>query len=233
MNEKSIKQGLSLFNKFIKRTFDLVFSLLGLIFFSWLIILAFLIASIETKSNGFFIQKRVGKDGKMFNVIKIKTMKPVKGLNSTVTTSNDLRITKWGKFFRKTKIDELPQLINVLLGKMSFVGPRPDVPGYADKLVGEDRIILSVRPGITGPATIKYRNEEELLAKVEDPEKYNKEVIYPDKVRINKEYVQNYSFWKDIKYIIKTIFKKEVEYEEQQNLSFSPPHEQERTKVHQ
>ncbi|MED4979327.1 sugar transferase [Geobacillus stearothermophilus] len=206
MDGKSNKQGLSLFDKFIKRSFDLVFSLLGLIFFSWLIILAFVIASIETKSNGFFIQKRVGKDGKIFNVIKIKTMKPVKGLNSTVTTSNDLRITKSGKFFRKTKIDELPQLINVLLGQMSFVGPRPDVPGYADKLVGEDRIILSVRPGITGPATIKYRNEEELLARVEDPEKYNKEVIYPDKVRINKEYVQNYSFWKDIMYIIKTIF---------------------------
>lgn len=206
MDGKSNKQGLSLFDKFIKRSFDLVFSLLGLIFFSWLIILAFVIASIETKSNGFFIQKRVGKDGKIFNVIKIKTMKPIKGLNSTVTTSNDLRITKSGKFFRKTKIDELPQLINVLLGQMSFVGPRPDVPGYADKLVGEDRIILSVRPGITGPATIKYRNEEELLARVEDPEKYNKEVIYPDKVRINKEYVQNYSFWKDIVYIIKTIF---------------------------
>ena len=206
MDGKSNKQGLSLFDKFIKRSFDLVFSLLGLIFFSWLIILAFVIASIETKSNGFFIQKRVGKDGKIFNVIKIKTMKPIKGLNSTVTTGKDLRITKSGKFFRKTKIDELPQLINVLLGQMSFVGPRPDVPGYADKLVGEDRIILSVRPGITGPATIKYRNEEELLARVEDPEKYNKEVIYPDKVRINKEYVQNYSFWKDIVYIIKTIF---------------------------
>lgn len=206
MDGKSNKQGLSLFDKFIKRSFDLVFSLLGLIFFSWLIILAFVIASIETKSNGFFIQKRVGKDGKIFNVIKIKTMKPIKGLNSTVTTSKDLRITKSGKFFRKTKIDELPQLINVLLGQMSFVGPRPDVPGYADKLVGEDRIILSVRPGITGPATIKYRNEEELLARVEDPGKYNKEVIYPDKVRINKEYVQNYSFWKDIVYIIKTIF---------------------------
>lgn len=201
-----LKNNLSLYQRIIKRTFDLTFSILGLILTGWIIIIAFIIASVETKSNGFFIQKRVGKDGKIFNVIKIKTMKPVKGLNSTVTTSNDLRITKSGKFFRKTKIDELPQLINVLLGQMSFVGPRPDVPGYADKLVGEDRIILSVRPGITGPATIKYRNEEELLARVEDPEKYNKEVIYPDKVRINKEYVQNYSFWKDIVYIIKTIF---------------------------
>lgn len=201
-----LKNKLSLYQRIIKRTFDLTFSILGLILTGWIIIIAFIIASVETKSNGFFIQKRVGKDGKVFNVIKIKTMKPVEGLNSTVTTSNDLRITKSGKFFRKTKIDELPQLINVLLGQMSFVGPRPDVPGYADKLIGEDRIILSVRPGITGPATIKYKNEEELLARVEDPEKYNKEVIYPDKVRINKEYVQNYSFWKDIMYIIKTIF---------------------------
>jgi lipopolysaccharide/colanic/teichoic acid biosynthesis glycosyltransferase len=111
-----------------------------------------------------------------------------------------------GRFWRKTKIDELPQLINVLKGDMSFVGPRPDVPGYADKLEGEDRIVLSVRPGITGPATLKYRDEEALLAGQKDPERYNNEVIWPDKVRINKEYIKSYSFKNDLVYIAKTIF---------------------------
>jgi lipopolysaccharide/colanic/teichoic acid biosynthesis glycosyltransferase len=124
---------------------------------------------------------------------------------STVTTANDKRITKSGRFFRRYKIDELPQLINVLKGDMSFVGPRPDVPGYADKLEGEDRIILTIKPGITGPATLKYKNEEEILAKVEDPVKYNNEVIWPDKVKINKEYIKNWSLKKDIEYILKTI----------------------------
>jgi lipopolysaccharide/colanic/teichoic acid biosynthesis glycosyltransferase len=171
---------------------------------TWPIILtAWIIASIETKSNGFFLQKRVGENGKLFTIIKIKTMYPNNG--STVTTANDNRITKSGKFFRKYKIDELPQLINVLKGDMSFVGPRPDVPGYADKLEGEDRIILSIKPGITGPATIKYKNEEEILARVNDPIKYNNEVIWPDKVKINKEYIKNWSLKKDIEYILKTI----------------------------
>ena len=189
-----------------KRIFDFFFSLIGL-GLSWpIILLAWLIASIETKSNGFFLQKRVGKDGKLFNIIKIKTMYKSKNNYSTVTTKNDARITKSGKIFRKFKIDELPQLINILKGDMSFVGPRPDVPGYADKLEGEDRIILSVRPGITGPATLKYKNEEEILASVEDPVKYNDEVIWPDKVRINKEYIRNWSLKKDIYYIWKTFF---------------------------
>lgn len=125
---------------------------------------------------------------------------------TTVTTDTDPRITRLGRFFRKTKLDELPQLIHVLLGQMSFVGPRPDVPGFADNLSGDDRIILSVRPGITGPATLKYRNEESILAGQDDPERYNDEVIFPDKVRLNKEYVENYSFRKDIKYIWQTIF---------------------------
>ena len=189
-----------------KRIFDFFLSLIGL-GLSWPIILfAWLIASIETKSNGFFLQKRVGKDGKLFNIIKIKTMYESKNNYSTVTTKNDARITKSGKIFRKFKIDELPQLINILKGDMSFVGPRPDVPGYADKLEGEDRIILSVRPGITGPATLKYKNEEEILASVEDPVKYNDEIIWPDKVRINKEYIRNWSLKKDIYYIWKTFF---------------------------
>jgi len=190
-------------DKIIKRIFDFTLALIGLLLTWPIILIAWVVASIETKSNGFFLQKRVGESGKLFTIIKIKTMYPNKG--STVTTANDSRITKSGRFFRKYKIDELPQLINVLKGDMSFVGPRPDVPGYADKLKGEDRIILSVKPGITGPATLKYKNEEEILAKVDDPIKYNDEVIWPDKVRINKEYIKNWSLKKDIEYILKTI----------------------------
>jgi lipopolysaccharide/colanic/teichoic acid biosynthesis glycosyltransferase len=160
---------------------------------------------LDTKKNGFFIQDRVGKGGRIFRVIKIRTMCEVPGMDTTVTMSTDQRITALGRFWRKTKIDELPQLINVLKGDMSFVGPRPDVPGYADTLTGEDRIVLSLRPGITGPATLKYRDEEEILARLEDPERYNKEIIWPDKIRLNKEYVQNWSFWNDLKYIWYTV----------------------------
>ena len=147
-------------DKLIKRVFDFSLSLIGLLITWPIILIAWIIASIETKSNGFFLQKRVGENGKLFTIIKIKTMYPNNG--STVTTANDSRITKSGKFFRKYKIDELPQLINVLKGDMSFVGPRPDVPGYADKLSGDDKVILSLKPGITGPATLKYKNEEEI-----------------------------------------------------------------------
>jgi lipopolysaccharide/colanic/teichoic acid biosynthesis glycosyltransferase len=192
-------------NNFTKRGFDIVVSFLGLTFSWWLIFIAWIVATFETKSNGFFIQKRVGKDGKIFNVIKIKTMKKVEGVDTTITSSNDVRITKSGKFFRDKKIDELPQLINVLIGDMSFVGPRPDVPGYADKLEGEDRIVLSIRPGITGPASLKYKNEEEILASQNDPKWYNDKIIWPDKVRINKEYIKNWSLKTDIEYIIKTV----------------------------
>jgi len=189
-----------------KRIFDLILSFVGLIFSVWLIIIAWVVASIDTKSNGFFLQKRIGQFGKPFSVIKIKTMISRKEIDSTVTTINDQRITRSGKFFRRTKIDELPQLINVFLGAMSFVGPRPDVPGYADLLDGEDRVILTLKPGITGPATLKYKNEETLLSSHDDPEKYNREVIYPDKVQINKEYIINYSLLSDFNYICKTIF---------------------------
>ena len=192
-------------NNFTKRGFDIVVSFLGLTFSWWVIFIAWVIATFETKSNGFFIQKRVGRNGKIFNVIKIKTMKKVEGVDTTITSSNDVRITKSGKFFRDTKIDELPQLINVLIGDMSFVGPRPDVPGYADKLEGEDRIVLSIRPGITGPASLKYKNEEEILASQNDPKWYNDKIIWPDKVRINKEYIKNWSLKTDIEYIIKTV----------------------------
>lgn len=188
-----------------KRIFDVILSLVGLFFTWWIIFTAWVIATIETKSNGFFIQTRVGKDGKLFQVIKIKTMKKIQGVDTTITSSNDVRITKSGKFFRNTKIDELPQLWNVLIGDMSFVGPRPDVPGYADKLDDNDKIVLSIRPGITGPASIKYKNEEEILSNQDNPKEYNDTVIWPDKVRLNKEYIKNWSLNKDIEYIIKTV----------------------------
>lgn len=196
---------MNIWGRFVKRGFDIVLALVGIFFTWWVILIAVLIATIETKSFGLFRQKRVGKDGKIFNVFKIKTMKPVEGMDTTVTTANDMRITKNGKFFRKTKVDELPQLFNVLFGSMSFVGPRPDVEGYADKLEGEDRVILSVRPGITGPASLKYRNEEEILAQQDNPKEYNDTVIWRDKVKINKEYIKNWSFRKDIEYILKTV----------------------------
>lgn len=198
---------LTLKNRILKRSFDIVFSFLGLIIICPIIIVAFVLATVDTRKNGFFTQVRIGRDNKPFKVIKIRTMRDMPSVHTTITTGTDPRITKLGSFFRKTKIDELPQLINVLLGHMSFVGPRPDVPGYADQLVGEDRIILSIRPGITGPATLEYRNEEEILAMQDDPETYNNEVIFPDKVRINREYIQNYSFLKDIKYIFQTVFR--------------------------
>lgn len=200
-----MKKEMSLFQRFLKRSFDFFVAFIGLILSSWIILFAFIISTIDTRSNGFFTQLRVGKGGKLFRVIKIKSMRKVEGIETTVTKSSDARITKAGAFFRKTKIDELPQLFNVMIGKMSFVGPRPDVPGFADQLEGKDQAILLLRPGITGPATLVFRNEEELLENQEDPESYNREVIFPKKVELNLKYIENYSFWKDIKYILATI----------------------------
>jgi lipopolysaccharide/colanic/teichoic acid biosynthesis glycosyltransferase len=189
----------------IKRTFDIVFALIGIVLTFWITIIALIVASLETKSFGLFMQKRVGRGGRLFTVYKIKTMKQIEGVEGTTTTSHDPRITKSGKFLRDTKIDELPQLWNVLEGSMSFVGPRPDVEGYADQLIGEDRLILSIRPGITGPASLKYKNEEAILAAQSDPKKYNDTVIWPDKVAINKAYIESWSLQKDMAYILKTI----------------------------
>jgi lipopolysaccharide/colanic/teichoic acid biosynthesis glycosyltransferase len=132
-------------------------------------------------------------------------MRDLASVDTTVTSAHDPRITSLGRFLRKTKIDELPQLINVLVGQMSMVGPRPDVPGFADTLCGRDRIVLSVRPGVTGPASVRFRDEEEILAQQRDPERYNREMIFPEKVRINRTYVEEYSLWKDIYYIAKTV----------------------------
>ena len=206
MATSKIKSGLTEQQAVSKRICDLTCAFWGLLATCWLILLAWIIASIDTRSNGFFTQQRVGKDGRLFKVIKIKTMLPDKCVQTTVTQSGDPRITQVGAFWRKTKIDELPQLWNVFVGDMSFVGPRPDVPGFADKLQGDERVMLAIRPGITGPATLKYRNEEELLAAQPDPEKYNREVIWPDKVRINRRYISNWSFCLDLKYIWRTVF---------------------------
>ena len=199
-------------NKALKRSFDVFFAIFGLLFLFLVIFLSYIISSFETLSNGLFIQQRVGMGGKLFNVFKIKTMRTVAGINTVITSSGDVRVTNSGAFFRKTKIDELPQLWNVLIGQMSFVGPRPDVPGYADKLQGKDRMVLSIRPGITGPAQLAYRDEEDILAAQNDPIKYNDEVIWPDKVKINLRYVANYSFFKDLYYIWKTITGGNVKY---------------------
>lgn len=169
--------------------------------------ICWLVASIDTRSNGLFVQIRVGRYGVLFRVFKIKTMRHNAEYNTTITQSDDPRITRIGAFFRKTKLDELPQLWNVLIGDMSFVGPRPDVPGYADQLESEARdLLLSVRPGITGPATLAYRDEEQLLARQANPQRYNDEVIYPDKLRINLDYIRHWRFRDDLRYIWKTIF---------------------------
>jgi len=188
-----------------KRAFDLTGALLGLALTWWVILLAWIAATVDTRQNGFFTQLRVGRQGRLFKMIKIRTMRHIEGMDTTVTTGNDPRITSLGRFLRRTKIDELPQLINVLRGDMSFVGPRPDVPGFADKLTGEDRLVLAVRPGITGPATLKYRNEETILADQEDPEAYNRNVLFPDKVRINRKYVENWCLRNDLRYLWRTM----------------------------
>jgi len=196
---------LSTADKIVKRLFDIVLSVVGIGITWWIMVMAWIVATFETKSNGLFMQERIGKDAKPFFIFKIKTMKKIDGIDTSVTTSTDQRITKSGIFFRKTKIDELPQLFNVLFGSMSFVGPRPDVQGFADELMMEDRIILSVRPGITGPASLKYKDEEIFLARQKSPEEYNREVIWPDKIKINKAYIKNWSLTQDIKYITTTI----------------------------
>ena len=189
-----------------KRLLDIVVAVVGLLLTWWIIIIVAVIARMDTGNSGFFVQSRIGRHGKPFKLYKIRTMKTSETPQSTVTTILDQRVTRSGRIFRRTKLDELPQLFNVLIGDMSLVGPRPDVAGFADTLTGEARAILSLRPGITGPATLRYRNEEVLLATVADPEAYNRDVIFPDKVRINMDYIRNYSLCGDIKYLVRTIF---------------------------
>lgn len=189
----------------IKNLFDYILALILLIFLVGLIILLIIISSINTNQFGLFTQNRVGKNGRIFKIYKIRSMK---GFSTSSVTTKEHNITQFGQFLRDYKLDELPQLFNILKGEMSFVGPRPDVVGYADKLVGENRIILNVKPGITGPAQLKYRNEDEILAQVENSIKYNDEVLWTDKVKINVDYVKNWSFTKDLNYMIKTVYTK-------------------------
>lgn len=190
----------------MKRLFDITASLFGLLVL-WPLLLVVAVAIRIEMPDGpvLFRQKRVGQYGRLFTLVKFRTM-TVNHDESSVSVAGDSRITPLGAFLRRRKLDELPELWNVLRGDMSFVGPRPDVPGYADRLQGEERRILELRPGITGPATLKYRNEEELLAAQPDAQRYNDEIIYPDKVRINLKYLKNRTFAGDIKIILQTLF---------------------------
>lgn len=197
------------FSLFIKYLFDKVAAFFGIIFLSPLILIIYIIHKIIMPDGNFlFKQERVGQFGKIFQIYKIRTMKSEANNKNFVTTANDDRILPFGKWLRKTKLDEIVELINVLKGDMSFVGPRPDVSGYADALQGSARKILELRPGITGPASLKYINEEEILAQVDNPQEYNDNIIFPDKVKINLHYYHNRTFWGDIIIILKTIFRK-------------------------
>lgn len=210
----------------LKWMFDRAMSFIGLMFL-WpvLLIVATLVKIYMPGGPAFFVQKRVGKDGKLFDCHKFRTM-TVKHNGSTVSVAGDSRITPLGAKLRHYKLDELPGLWDVLIGNMSFVGPRPDVPGYADTLIGDDREVLKLRPGITGPATLKYRLEDEMIADyvakkqaegdARDSQEiavdYNDNVIYPDKVRINRYYLHHYSFIKDIQMIFCTVLGKNMKY---------------------
>ena len=189
----------------IKRVFDITLSLFGLLLLWPVIIGCVVIARLDTGLPGLFVQSRVGQFGSLIQTRKIRTMRNLPDVDTTVTVAGDKRITVIGAIMRRWKLDELPQLWNVLLGDMSFVGPRPDVPGYADTLSGADREVLNLKPGITGPATIKYRNEEELLSQAADAKQYNDSVIYPDKVKINLDYMRHWSLLNDVKYILMTL----------------------------
>ena len=204
----------------LKVLFDKVVSLIGLIVLSPILVIVALLIKVKMPGPILFCQKRVGQHGKLFTVYKFRSMtvKHEASMASkdseatSIASTEQSRITPLGEKLRRYKLDELPELWNVLKGDMSFVGPRPDVPGYADQLQGEERDILKLRPGITGPASLKYRNEEELLASVENPAQYNDEVIFPDKVRLNLYYLKNYSFIKDIQMIVCTVLGKKMDY---------------------
>ena len=197
----------------LKWLFDRFWGVVGLLLL-WplLIIVAILIKVKMPGGPVLFKQKRVGRHGKLFTMYKFRSM-TVSHSGSSVSVAGEARITPLGATLRRYKLDELPELWNVMIGEMSIVGPRPDVPGYADKLQGDDRRILELRPGITGPASLKYRNEEELLAKVENPVEYNDTVIFPDKVRINLYYLDHYSFIDDMHIILCTLFGQKMMYD--------------------
>src|ERR1035438_3420249 len=194
------------FRDSVKYIFDRIFALIAIILCIPLFLIVSVVMVARTGRPLFFKQKRVGKDGRLFTLLKFRTM-CVNNDSNTISAGKDYRITREGAFLRKWKLDELPELLNVLIGDMSFVGPTPDMPAYASGLTGQDRKILRLRPGITGPATLKYLNEEEILARVKDPVKYNDEVIFPDKVKINLKYVEQYSLSEDIKLIYYTLIR--------------------------
>ncbi len=196
----------------LKWMFDRVIALIGLlVLWPLLFVVAILVKIKMSGGPVIFKQKRVGRNGELFTMYKFRSMTVGHG-GSSVSVAGESRITPLGAKLRHYKLDELPELWNVLIGDMSFVGPRPDVPGYADQLKGEDREVLKLRPGITGPASLKYRDEEELLANQPDPQKYNDEVIFPDKVRINRYYLHHYSFIKDIQMIFCTVLGRRMKY---------------------
>ena len=189
----------------MKRIFDVCISSVGLTVLWPVILLCILVSRLELGENGLFRQERVGQHGKHFWIYKVKTMKSTAVASDSITVAGDSRIYRFGRLFRALKFDEFPQLWNVLRGDMSLVGPRPDVPGYADELPINFSEILLLKPGITGPASIKYRNEEELLGSCRNPEYVNDTVIYPDKVLINLDYGSNWSLRTDIRYLMMTV----------------------------
>lgn len=196
----------------VKLLFDRIMAIVGLVVLSPLLLVTAVLIRVKMPGGPvLFRQERVGRHGKLFTIYKFRTMVANHSGNS-VSVAGEARITPLGARLRKWKIDELPELWNVLIGDMSFVGPRPDVPGYADQLTGNDRRMLELRPGITGPASLKYRNEEELLRDKTDPKTYNDEVIFPDKVRINLYYLDHYSFLTDLKMILCTVTGKQMTY---------------------
>jgi len=191
--------------RFLKRSFDIGVSFVGVA--ACLVPGAVVALIIKVSSPGpvFFVQTRVGRHGRRFRCVKLRTMYPAGEAGGSVTIAGDPRITAVGRFLRKHTLDELPQLWNVLLGHMSLVGPRPDVPGYADQLQGDARRLLELRPGITGPASIYFRDEDQLLASVGNPREYNDTVIWPKKVQLNLEYLDNWRLWRDIGYMLRTV----------------------------
>jgi lipopolysaccharide/colanic/teichoic acid biosynthesis glycosyltransferase len=188
-----------------KLLFDISAAFIGLVLLSPVMAVVAVVVRLTSPGPVLFIQTRVGRQGNLFKCIKFRTMAIGTQAGGTITTATDARITPVGRVLRKWKLDELPQLWNVLTGRMSFVGPRPDVPGYADQLQGSDRMVLELLPGITGPASLLFRDEEILLALARDPKKFNDAIIYPEKVRINRVYMETGSFWRDIGYILATV----------------------------
>lgn len=197
--------GLTPRQQVLKRTFDVVVSSVGLVLVGWLIPVLVWLARRDTGTPGLLRHERIGLDGRRFEVLKIRTMAVDGEDHSSVTVRDDPRITALGARLRRWKLDELPQLWNVLRGDMSVVGPRPDVPGYYDQLDGDDRVLLTVRPGITSPAAVHFRDEERLLAEQPDPQTYNDEVLFPRKVSMNREWVEAWTLAGDIACIRRTL----------------------------